>query len=36
VIWTGADFAARGGWKDYRWQAAILVLLTAAIIWVFR
>jgi SSS family solute:Na+ symporter len=36
MLWSGADGAARRGLADYRAQAFVLVLIVAAIIWIFR
>jgi SSS family solute:Na+ symporter len=35
-LWTIGDGAGAGGLKDYRWQASALVLIVAALIWIFR
>lgn len=37
LLWHGRDAATSArGWRDYRWQAALLVLAVALIVWVFR
>lgn len=35
-LWRRGDLAARRGWRDFRWQAAVIVALVGLIIWVFR
>ncbi|MCF8478600.1 MAG: sodium/solute symporter [Pseudolabrys sp.] len=35
-LWIRRDMAARRGWGDFRWQAALIVVLVALIVWAFR
>lgn len=36
AVWRGEDAASRPGWLDYRWQAGLITLLVAIIVWLFR
>ncbi len=36
ALWQGADAVSKRGFWDYRWQAFIIVLVVAALIWIFR
>jgi solute:Na+ symporter, SSS family len=35
-VWMRADLAGRSGFADYRWQAATVVAVVLALIWIFR
>lgn len=37
LLWHARDAASpNGGWRDYRWQAVLLVLAVACIVWALR